>query len=273
MNPARGIVDALVESHYSVDVIPDWKLREAAQQYPCLVVPDWTNIGRQVRDLLLEYARAGGRLLLVGADNALLFREALAVRFLGEASDQRAYVPGAEVFANMRGVWVDVEPMGAFVLETRFPTYDAMRDGKPAATLNAYGDGHIAAIYGPAGSAFAATHAPETRRLVARVLGRIFTPSFTIEGPPVVEAVLRRKGETSLLHLCNAAGMQLASDYGAVDFVPPVGPLRLRLRMPRRPRRVSAEPGGRRLEGSWSDGVWSGVLDRLEIHAIVAWEA
>lgn len=273
VNPARGLVDALVESHYSVDVVPDWKLRQVAAQYPCLVVPDWANIGREVRDLLLEYARSGGRLLIVGADNALLFRDALSVRFLGEPSDQRAYVPGAEVFANVRGLWIDIEPAGAFVLETRFPTYDSTRDGKPAATLNACGDGQIAAIYGPAGSVFAATHAPETRRFVARVLGQIFTPSFTIEGPPVIEAALRRKGDTMLLHLANAAGMQVASDYGAIDFVPAIGPLRLRVRMPRRPRRVTVEPGGRTLDGSWSEGVWTGTLERLEIHSILAWEA
>jgi hypothetical protein len=273
VNPARGVVDALIESHYSVDVIPDWKLREVAAHYRCLVVPDWTNIGREARDVLLEYARSGGRLLIIGADNALLFRDALAVRLLGEASDQTAYVPGAEVFANVRGLWADIEPAGAFVLETRFPTYDSTRDAKPAATLNAWGDGQIAAIYGPAGSVFAATHAPETRRFLARVLGQIFVPSFTIDGPPVIEAALRRKGDTMLLHLANAAGMQLASDYGAIDFVPPVGPIRLKVRMPRRPRRVTVEPGGRAAEGSWSEGVWTGTLDRLEIHSVLAWEA
>jgi hypothetical protein len=272
VNPARGVVDALVESHYSVDVIPDWKLREVAAAYPCLVVPDWSNIGREARDVLLDYAREGGRLLVLGADNALLFRDVLAVRFVGEARDQRAYVPGAEVFANVRGLWIDVEPAGAFVLETRFPTYDSTREGKPAATLNACGDGQIAAVFGPVGSAFAATHAPETRRFLARLVSEIFVPAFTVDGPPTVEAALRRRGQTMLLHLCNASGMQLASDYGAIDFVPPVGPLQVRLRMPRRPRRVSVEPGGHALDGSWSDGLWSGTLERLDLHRILVWE-
>jgi hypothetical protein len=66
--------------------------------------------------------------------------------------------------------------------------------------------------------------------------------------------------------------MQLASDYGAIDFVPPVGPLQVRLRMPRRPRRVSVEPGGHALDGSWSDGLWSGTLERLDLHRILVWE-
>jgi len=271
-NPARGVVDALVESHYAVDVIPDWKLAEVAGRYPCLVLPDWTNVGEAVRDELLRYLRGGGRLLVIGAENAALFREALGVRLLGEPSDQPAHVAGLEVFANVRGRWVDVEPAGAHVLETRFPTYDSTRDGKVAATLSSYGDGQVAAIYGPAGGVFAVTHAPETRRFLARVLEQLFTPSFRIEGPPTVEAVRRRKGRLELLHLINATAMQVASDYSAIDFVPPVGPLRLRIRMRQPPARVHFEPGGVAVHGAWSDGVWMGALDRLDVHGVLVWE-
>jgi hypothetical protein len=271
-DPARGLVDALLESHYSVDVIPDWKLAEVAHRYPCLALPDWTNVGETVRRELLRYLQGGGRLLVIGAENAALFGAALGVRLLGEPSDQPAYVPGLEVFANIRGRWADVEPAGAQVLETRFPTCDSTRDGKVAATLSSYGDGQVAAIYGPVGAVFAVTHAPETRRFVARVLQQLFTPSFRVEGPPTVEVVRRRKGGYELLHLINATGMQVASAYSAIDFVPPVGPLGLRIRMRRAPSRVTFEPAAVTVRGSWSDGVWTGALERLEIHGILVWE-
>lgn len=272
IHPARGLVDALVESHHSVDVVPDWKLADVAPQYPCLVLPDWSDAGETVRDELLRYLKGGGRLLVIGADNALLFAGALGVRLAGRPSDQRAYVPGREVFANVSGRWVDVEPAGARVLETRFPTYDSTRDGRVAATVHSYGSGRVAAIYGPAGSVFAATHAPETRRFVARVLAHVFTPSFRLEGPPTVEAV-RRKGDLELLHLINATSMQVASDYRAIDYVPPAGPLRVHIRMKRPPQRVSFEPGGVILRGSFRDGTWTGTLDRLDIHGVLVWEA
>jgi hypothetical protein len=271
-DPARGLVDALLESHYSVDVIPDWKLAEVAHRYPCLALPDWTNVGETVRRELLRYLQGGGRLLVIGAENAALFGAALGVRLLGEPSDQPAYVPGLEVFANIRGRWADVEPAGAQVLETRFPACDSTRDGKVAATLSSYGDGQVAAIYGPVGAVFAVTHAPETRRFVARVLQQLFTPSFRVEGPPTVEVVRRRKGGYELLHLINATGMQVASAYSAIDFVPPVGPLGLRIRMRRAPSRVTFEPAAVTVRGSWSDGVWTGALERLEIHGILVWE-
>lgn len=212
----------------------------------------------------------GGQMLLAGAANAVLFAKELGVRPAGPAAGPGAYIAGEEVFGYVRGLWQDVEPGAAEVLESRYPTYDSTRDAKCAATLSKFGAGRIAAIYGPAGSAFAATHAAPVRQFVKRVVDRIFTPMAVVDGPPTIEVALRRKNGKLLVHLGNCTAMQVAGDYATVDFIPPVGPLQLKLRMRQRPARVTLEPQGRPLAGSWKDGVWSGSLDRLDIHGIVA---
>jgi hypothetical protein len=273
VNPARGLLDALVENHYSVDVIPDWKLAEVAAQYPMLAVPDWGNLGEETKEVLAGYVNKGGQMLLVGAANGALFARELGVTLTDRASDQPAFVTGEEVFGNMRGLWQDVEPGSAEVIESRYPTYDATRDAKCAATLSKFGAGRIAAIYGPVGGVFAATHAAAPRQFVKRVVDRIFKPMAQVEGPPTVDVALRRKNGKLLLHLGNCTGMQVAADYSASDFVPAVGPLRISVRMQQKPARVTLEPQGRALAGSWKDGVWSGTLDRLDVHAIVAFSA
>ena len=270
VNPARGLLDALVECHYSVDVIPDWKLSEVAAQYPLLAVPDWANLGGEVKEMLAAHASKGGTLLLVGAANAALFARELGVRLLGEASEQPAFVAGGEVFGNVRGLWQDVEPAGAEVLESRYPTYDSTRDARCAATLSKVGSGRIAAIYGPVGSVFALGHAAPTRQFVKRVVDRIFTPMAQVEAPATVEIALRRKNGKLLMHLGNCTAMQVASEYAVSDFVPPVGPLRISLRVAKKPERVTLEPQGRPLTGTWKEGVWTGTVDRLDVHAIVA---
>ena len=272
LNPARGMLDALVECHYSVDVIPDWKLAEVAAGYPLIVVPDWSGIGLEVKAALADYTRRGGKLLLAGAENTALFTTELGVKFLGEPSRQSAYVAGAEVFANVTGVWQDVEPAGARPIEMRYPTYDSTRDGRCAATVNHLGEGEIAAIYGPAGTLFAAAHAPAMREFIGRVVARLFTPSVTLEGPPTIELSLRRKEGRLLVHLGNCTAMQVAGDYAVQDFIPSVGPLELAIRLPSAPRRVTLEPDGTVLAGSWSGGTWTGRIERLGIHGIVSIE-
>ena len=272
VNPARGLLDALIESQLPVDIIPEWKLPEIAARYPLIVVPDWPNLGVMVRDQLREYLRGGGRLLVAGAENARLFAEELQVKLAGRATDQEAWIPGDEVFANFRGLWQTVEPDGAEVIESRFPTYDDRKNAQCAATWSRAGAGEIVGFYGPLGTVFALTHAPAAREVVRRLVRRLFGPMVTVESPPTVEVVLRRKNGLLLVHLLNATAMQVAGDYSAVDFVPPIGPVRVRVRLPRPPRQVRLEPEGRSLTGAWSDGVWSGEVPRLEIHTIVAIE-
>jgi hypothetical protein len=147
-HPILGLQDALLENHYSVDVIPEWKLRDTVASYPFIVVPDWDDVGVEARDILLERARAGGRLLVIGARNAALFADALGVRLAGQPVETPAWVPGGEVFWPAAGLWQDVEPVSATAIEQRFPTYDSSRDGKCAATVNAFGKGKVAALYG-----------------------------------------------------------------------------------------------------------------------------
>jgi hypothetical protein len=271
-NPARGWVDALVENHHSVDVLPEWKLEEMARSYPLIVAPDWPDLGEKVRDVLTNYVKQGGKLLVAGAANAGLFRDLLQVKLSGQASDQPAFIPGEEVFANVRGVWQDVELAGAEALLERFPTYDSTRDGMCAATLSRFGAGAVAAVYGPIGTVFATTHAAAVRQAARRLVERLFTPMVSVEGPPTVEMALRRKGDKLLVHLLNSTAMQVAGEYVNTDFIPPVGPLRVSLRLKNRPRRATFEPEGRALAGVWKDGVWSAVIDRLEIHGLLALE-
>ncbi len=271
-DPARGWVDALVENHYSVDVIPEWRLEELAANYRLIVLPDWPNAGLRVKDALVRYARAGGNLVIAGAENAELFSADLPVKMRGQAAEQAAFIPGEEVFANVYGLWQDVDPAGAETLLTRYPTYDATRDGACAATVSKLGSGNVVAMYGPVGAIFAATHAPATRQVVRQAVERVFTPKLRVTAPRTVEVALRRKGGRLLVHLLNFAEMQVAGDFAVTDFIPPVGPVEIRLALDRQPARVTLEPGGRTITGQWTNGVWTGVVRQVPLHEIVAFE-
>ena len=270
-SPARGIVDALVANHYSVDVIPEWKLADAAR-YALVVLPDWPNTGLAVKNILTRYVRGGGRLLLIGAENAALFSTELPVKLKGEASSQKAFVPGVEVFGNVSGLWQDIEPEQATVIERRFPAVDSTRGGVTAATLSGLGAGRIAAIYGPLGAVYAATHAAPVRQFLRKVVDAIYTPDLRIEASPAIEAALRRKHGKTLLHLVNCTGMQVASDYAVIDEIPPAGPVSIALRLERKPARVTMVPGGTAVNGGWKSGIWTGVVDRVEIHSVLVFE-
>jgi hypothetical protein len=269
-SPARGLIDALVECGYSVDVLPEWKFESMIRDYPLVVVPDWPDIGPGARELVASFVRAGGKALVIGAQNVAPLANELKVRLAGDASEQETYVIGKEVFANAHGLWQPVEPAGAEGLEERYPTYDSTRDATCAATLAQLGSGQIAAIAGPIGAVYADTHAPAIREFTARVVRKIFSPAVSLQGPPTIEMTLRKKDTRLLVHLLNTTGMQVSSEYVAGDFIPPAGPVRVEVQLPKVPSRATLEPGGRPLQGRYADGKWVAAIERVEIHEIIA---
>jgi hypothetical protein len=216
MAPVKGWIAALVENHFPADIIPDWKL-EMLGDYSLVVVPEWPDIGDRVADALRQHK---GKILLCGVENAKRFAKELGIE-PGEAKEQPAYLPSRDLFANAKGVWLNVE--AGNVWEKRYPTYDFTRDGVCAAS----GDTWRGGIYGPVGTVFNATHAPAAREFVNRVVRRLFTPMVEVDAPPAIEVVLRKKGGRLYAHLLNATSMQVAGDYAAFDYVPAVGPVKL----------------------------------------------
>ena len=224
VDPARGLIDALIENQYSVDVIPDWKIEEAGR-YPLVVVPEWPDLSVETARALIGMAEGGASLFVAGAENARLFQSALGIQLTGTPAHEAAFIPGKEVFANVTGQWQEVRPGRAQVILTRFSTFDSTKGGKAAATLNSMGKGRILGFYGDAGTVFAKTHAPEARHVISELVSRLFQPKYRVSAPPAVEVALRRKNGREYLHLINTTGMQVAADYSVIDFVPPVGPI------------------------------------------------
>jgi hypothetical protein len=269
---ARGWIDVLTALQYSVDVVPDWKLEKIKTDYPFLVLPEWTAVGEPVKKSLLEYVAEGGVLLASGAANAALFCAEAGVRLLGqEAIVEEALIGGSEVLGNMHGLWRDLDPGETKVLDNRYSDYDTRTSGKPAAVSCKLGKGEIVLVPGPAGTVYAQTHTPAVRDFVKRLVAPRFRALVQVSAPPTVEVVLRRKHGHLMVHLINSAGMQVAGDYAAMDFVPEVGPVTLRLAWV--PSKVQLVPGGQVLAAvhiqSQGKGLWEIRVPKLHIHSVV----
>ncbi|MCC7499629.1 MAG: hypothetical protein IT160_18755 [Bryobacterales bacterium] len=237
--PLTGTLAALLECRYSVDVLPEWKVAEVSGEYPLLVIPDWEDIGGAMRDVALAYARQGGSLVVMGARNASLFREALGVELPSPAKEMTAFVENPGLPVPVTGLWASVTPRSAEVISHRYPTEDSSRGAQPAATLTAYGKGRIACFYGPAGASYASHSDPAFRDTFHSLVGRVFTPAVEVEAPPTVEVVLRRKNGKRYVHLINV------SREGTLDYLPPAGPIHLK------------------------SGSWTRTVGRLDIHTAV----
>jgi hypothetical protein len=269
--PLEGALHALLESHYSVDIVAEHQLQPRLQEYPLVVIPDAYKLADDFKRSLLFYVKQGGNLLLLGEKSARLFRGQLGVNFDGEPKQLVTELATAAGIVNQNGVWQSVSPTTAQPIGFRYATRDTRKRGEVAATFAVYGNGRIAAVYGPLPLNFALTHHPNLRRYISDVVKHVFPkPAVTIDGPPTVDVSLRRtaKGQLSL-HLMNSTSAAQSNRFGIVDFIPEIGPIQVKLNVPVRPKRVRWEPGGRQIPWSWSNGWLHATLPRLQVHGVI----
>lgn len=270
LNPVRGFVDALIDLHYSTDVIPEWREDSYLQSFPLIVLPEWRLIGESSARRLRNYVLDGGNLLVAGAENVGLFADLLDVSLKGAPTNLTAFVKGGDQLGNVSGRWQDVEAgPGAKVAGIYFPAAE-QKDGRIAAVLKRAGKGNIGAVFGSLGSCYAAYHSPAVREFIGSIVKELFTPLIELNAPHCLEVALRRKGDTLLAQIINCSGMQVAADYAAIDYIPPVGAFEVSLRLEREPVRVRLEPEGISLLGSWENGIWRGTIPGLSIFATLA---
>jgi len=146
---------------------------------------------------------------------------------------------------------------------------DTRKDGVPAAVSAAVGQGEICLVPGPVGQVYAATHASAVRRFAAGLIQLRFDPLVRVTAPPTVEVVLRRREGQVLVHLLNTTGMQVAGDYATVDYVPPVGPVRVNLGRVK-PKSVTLQPENTVLAPVLVQANWVVEIALIRHHSVVA---
>ena len=73
-------------------------------------------------------------------------------------------------------------------------------------------------------------------------------------------------------HLVNTAGPHANAPADGIAAVPPIGPLRVAIRLARAPKSVMLEPEGTRLAVSWSEGRATLTVPRLNLYSVLVVE-
>lgn len=264
----NGMLHALLELHYSVDILAEHQIRGRLNQYPLIVVPDFDRFAQGMKEELLAYAEKGGRLLLTGEKCARLFEPALGVKLEGQPQESAAFLVSPSGMVSVNGVWQKVSLTTAEAVGRRYPSCDNRASGEIAATVNKHGQGRVGAIFGPVGPRFLRQHHPYLREFIGRVAIEVWPqPDLAVDGPPCLDVSLRKTAQGHVVvHLLNRANVPTSTDYSLIDHVPPVGPVTVRLRCPGEPRRVEWIPGREVVRWSWTDGMLKATVPSVDVH-------
>ncbi len=266
-----GVLHAMLELHYSVDILAEHQIGGRLREYPMVVAPDFDRFAAGMQEQLLAYVEKGGRLMLTGEKCARLFEPALGVKFEGQPKETAAVLASAKGMVSVNGVWQKVSLTTAEAVGQRFPINDTSKNGEIAATVNKHGKGTVGAIYGPVGPKFLRQHHPYLREFIGQVAARVWPePDVMIDGPPCLDVSLRmmKQGQIAI-HLLNRANVPTSIDYSLIDYVPPVGPVNVRLHLPEKPHAVQWVPGDKSLKWSWTDGMLKVIVPSVDVHGVI----
>jgi hypothetical protein len=277
--PVQGAVFSLLECHYGVDILDEWALLPRLAEFPAVVVPERHRMSDAMVEALKSYVRDGGRLLLSGAESFDRFgEEFLGVRACKLEEKKSYHIPAAGGSTPLySGLWRLVECAGAEGIGRlgTTPLLDERLEPHPAATLNRVGKGAV--LYVPCAifRDFNSNRYPLTRAFIGEMVRRLGPRlPIQVQAPIAVDAILRRKGGRKVVHLVNrSSGIPNLPNNGAIDEIPPVGPVTITLALEKEPRsvRLAFEKAG--LKWKWAKNASGGRLtvnvSHVRIHSAV----
>ncbi|NLX53941.1 MAG: hypothetical protein GXY58_02370 [Planctomycetaceae bacterium] len=268
-DPARlcGVLNALLESQLSVEVLAEHHLAGRMSEYPLIVVPEWEYLEPQFKSDLVAYAEGGGNLLLIGPRTAGLFATELAVT-LRDAPRPHGpiYLAHHGALTATQGEAQSVElgpaaqPFGAL-----HETGDAASPSQPAASIAPLGHGRIAATYFTLGQTYTSSPTAAARQFLNDLARQLFPdPLVDVAGSADVDVCVARNDGKLLINLVNTAGPHRTQSI--LESIPPVGPLQVTIRQATRPAKVALEPAGATLPFAYRDGQIQLTVPEIAIH-------
>lgn len=272
LNAISGVLQALLESQQSVEVVAEHHLAGRMSDWPLIIVPEWNYLAPKFKDELLAYVNNGGNLLLIGPGSAALFAKELAVTLDGPASAQPLHLAHQGQLIATRGpaqnprLGPAAQPFGVL-----HASADPASAAQAAASIATLGKGRIAATYFSLGQSYAGRRPLPLRQFLASLTRQLFPqPIVQIEGSADVDLSLARQGKKLLVHLVNTSGPHQTAPI--IDAIAPVGPITLTVRTPARPSSVTLQPAGQSLPFEFANGQIRLTVPRVDVHDILVIE-
>lgn len=268
----EAILTMLLDGQLNVEVLMDHQLSERLDQYPLLVIPEWTNLNQALKQRVLKYVAGGGAVLVVGAYAVKEFEPELGVSFDGEPKTIPLYIGYPSELSGIKSAWQPVVPKsGTQTIGSSYSNCDSRYPrGNPVATIASYGKGRIAGFYHNIGDAYYNSQSPVYRKLMNDLVERLFPgPAVKVTGSEYVHTIFGRKNSSVIVHLINTGGSHFNNRVFTYGEVPPLGPITIQLRIDKRPATVLLQPEGRQLNHHFENGILTVTLPRLEIHSII----
>ncbi len=289
-----GLTVLMADIGQSFEIVGEHTLKGKYNEYKMIVVPElYEGLAPETIAELLDYAKNGGKLVLVGKNTCNIFANADAPFTVVNWSDfydlgKKAYDNGgddghgnrAEAVYKSYYFSLDNEKFGTFFSPCEIQAENGtvvaslseamLGKSAPLTVTVPYGCGSVTAIGFDVGSQYMNASQYLYRTLIKTVADSLYTPILKVENAlGFLEVVCLEKDGKLMLQLLNANGHHADPNTVTEDFISPIVDIKLSIELDAKPAKLILQPEGRELDFEYKDGRAYVELDRLNIHSII----
>lgn len=263
----KGTLQLLLDNQLSTEIRMTHNIAGRMADYPLIVLPEWQVLSEKENKELLTYVEAGGTLLVIGPKAVSNFAPALGVTLGEETKNDIHFGSAGRVTAGTTGYRTFTPKPGTETFGGVYTMRDLRHHLGPAATIAKYGKGRIAAVYIGLADTYLKNESHIARRFVGELVEKIHDPMVRVTSSQYVYLATNRKNNKLMVNVLNLAGPHKTA--AAFDEIPPLGPLEVRVKYPKRPVKVTLQPENKTLPYEYKNGQIVFTLNKLDIHSII----
>ena len=271
-NALQGILYALLDNQFCAEILMEHHLPGKIQNYPMIIVPECKSMDAATKQMLVDYVKTGGNLLVSGAGVASIFKEELGINSFEKSEEKQIFINAANRLGAVRSVILETKPGNEVEILSKFYTGNDLRDELEtgAATVAKIGKGNIGAIYFDAGNAYQQYKSMVIRDFLGETVSQLFSnPMVKTDGSKLVHVAANTKNGKTYISLINVAGEHTNQSAIGYDQVPALTDLKVSIASKNKPAKIVMQPGGKEMEFSYSNGVSTLVVPKIEVHTIL----
>lgn len=272
LSALQGTLYSILDGQYCVEVLMEHHLAGNMNKYPLIVVPECGYLDGSFADELKKYVTNGGKLLVIGAETAGLFRNELGLAGYSRKEKRQLFFSTGGRIGSARSESAEISLMpGAEILSEFYSGSDFRApSGAISASINELGKGKIAGIYFNVGSCYNEYKTFVLRDYLSGIISVLFPdPGVKVTGSHLVHVTCNRLNGKTYVNLINTAGEHTNQAVTGYDQVPPLDDIEISVRTGSRPESIILQPGGTRLKYKYKAGVSTIKLPRIGLHSIL----
>ncbi len=261
-----GAIEGVLDTQYTTEILPEFMIDEI-DKYEAFVIPEWTYISKKNEEKLVNYAKNGGHLIVIGAElsskMAYLVNDSFDVKKAEDISRIVFIKDKNGHFTQISGNVANVN-----VGEGRIYSNNDLRDETefPAYRIEKMGNGTITYIPFDFGSFFYLHRSYVLRNFFADVMGEIIEKPWVEVNCPLVDITVQETENGELVNLINLQQGRHHDFNFVYDYIPPVYNLEVVINKSYKDVKM---PLGEEFEYEICENCIKLKLKKLDIHSII----